>query len=121
MIIASRYLTRNRLRGSKRILSAALSQAGQYLFRLLMDIPIRDVSHGFRLFRRSMYDEVKNFITASGNTFMVDLTVQAYRKGFSIIEIPYSYGKRLHGKDKMQLRRESIRFMKYLYGKWGKG
>jgi dolichol-phosphate mannosyltransferase len=79
-----------------------LSAGGSLYSRSVLGIGVRDVTGGFKCFRRQVLealplDEVKS----SGYGFQIELTYRAIRKGFKVIEIPIIFEDRRVGRSKM--------------------
>ncbi len=114
LVIASRYMEHRRRQWTKPVCHEIASRLGQRFCRWVLNLPPQDISHGFRAFRKELYDQVKNDIKAAGNTFMISLIYYADRGGFRIREIPFTYGKRLHGRDHLKISREGLRFLTFI-------
>ncbi len=114
MAIASRYLSTGRSMKSKRFRFEMISRAGQWLSQSALGLPYRDMSHGFRAFKRSAYDEVIARVSSQGNAFMLDFTYAMHAEGLKIIEVPCSYGARVNGREKLNVPVETARFMTFI-------
>jgi dolichol-phosphate mannosyltransferase len=93
IVIASRY-TRGGVAYasfSRRFLSAALN----LWMRRLLSLPVRDVSSGFRLYRR----EAVEGLELEGRNFEVleEILVKSYARGHSVFEVPFTYFPRESG------------------------
>ena len=116
MVIGSRYLPHQRVEmEGKSFLATYLSKTGQRLCRMILQIPVYDMSHSFRVFHRSVFDKVGDFLNCSGNAMMIEFTYHTTRAGFRIKEIPISYGKRLYGQTKLDIFSEGMKFFKILF------
>ncbi|CAM3196742.1 polyprenol monophosphomannose synthase [Nocardioides dubius] len=89
-----------------------LSRGGNLYVRLLLGLPVRDATAGFRVYRRSallaaQLDEVES----SGYVFQTDLAWRVHRAGLRIREVPIEFVERERGESKMngQVARESLR------------
>lgn len=78
-----------------------LSRILNETFARALQIPIRDFSSGFRLYRRAVLTE----ISTAGRNFDVlpEILVRAHSRGFRILEIPFSYASRRHGSSHIRL------------------
>lgn len=114
MTIASRYLHHDGRDWTKPLLNELASRLGQRFCRRALRLPFTDISHGFRAFRKELYESIKDDITTPGNTFMIALLYYAHKSGARIREIPYIYGRRLYGKDHLKISRESMRFFAFI-------
>jgi glycosyltransferase involved in cell wall biosynthesis len=101
IIIASRYVHGGIAYTSflRKLLSRMLNGA----MRRLLSMPVRDLSSGFRLYRREALMELK----LEGNNFEVleEILVKAYASGSSIAEVPFTYFPRESGRSHARLIR----------------
>lgn len=82
----------------RRILS---SFANSYA-RLLLRVPVRDCTSGFRGYSRRVLETVEPFtIRSSGYSFLEEIVWRAHRAGFSIQEIPIVFEQRAAGVSKI--------------------
>ncbi len=82
-----------------------LSAFGNWYARTILGIPIRDVTGGFRLWRREVLLNMPfQHSNSQGYVFQVEMAYLAYRLGYRIREIPFYFADRHHGKSKMSLR-----------------
>jgi dolichol-phosphate mannosyltransferase len=92
----------------KRLLLSYL--ANKYT-RIITGLPIHDATGGFKCFRRAVLEKVDlNKIKSNGYTFQIEMTFKAWKKGFSIEEIPIIFIDRTAGQSKMSRKivREAI-------------
>lgn len=79
-----------------------LSRGGSRYARTALGLPIRDVTGGYRAFRRAALDKLHLADVASaGYCFQVDLATRASRAGLHIVEVPITFVERAHGRSKM--------------------
>lgn len=79
-----------------------LSRGGNAYARLLLGLPLRDATGGFRAYRSEVLDVVATGAVASqGYCFQVDLAWQAWRHGFRVVEVPITFCERERGESKM--------------------
>lgn len=79
-----------------------LSRGGSTYARLLLGLPIRDVTSGFRAFRSHVLDaELLASVASQGYCFQVDLAHRAVRAGHRVVEVPITFVERAHGDSKM--------------------
>jgi dolichol-phosphate mannosyltransferase len=80
----------------------ALSVGGNLYARLLLGIPVRDVTAGYRLFRRTTLERIDlSSVESVGYCFQTDLTVRTLRAGLSVREVPIEFLERVRGESKM--------------------
>jgi dolichol-phosphate mannosyltransferase len=101
VIIASRY-TRGGVAYTS-LLRSVLSRALNFSLRRLLAMPVRDLSSGFRLYRR----EAVMGLTFEARNFEVleEILVKAYAQGYSISEVPFTYFPRESGRSHARLLR----------------
>ncbi|MFG2297936.1 polyprenol monophosphomannose synthase [Streptomyces sp. NPDC048603] len=79
-----------------------LSRGGSTYSRLMLDVPIRDVTGGYRAFRRETLEGLGlDEVASAGYCFQVDLARRAVRKGFHVVEVPITFVEREFGDSKM--------------------
>ncbi|MZD10338.1 glycosyltransferase [Streptomyces sp. SID5785] len=79
-----------------------LSRGGSTYSRLLLDVPIRDVTGGFRAFRRETLEGLGlDEVVSQGYCFQVDLARRAVKAGYHVVEVPITFVERELGDSKM--------------------
>jgi dolichol-phosphate mannosyltransferase len=79
-----------------------LSRGGSTYSRLMLDVPIRDVTGGYRAFRKETLEGLGIAEVASaGYCFQVDLAWRAVKAGFHVVEVPITFVERERGDSKM--------------------
>lgn len=79
-----------------------LSRGGNTYARLALGVPIRDITGGYRAFRRATLEGLDLAGVASqGYCFQVDLAWRAVRAGFRVVEVPITFVERELGTSKM--------------------
>jgi dolichol-phosphate mannosyltransferase len=79
-----------------------LSRGGNAYARLLLRLPVRDATGGFRIYRRKVLESVAlGDVASAGYCFQVDLLWRAWRAGFRIVEVPITFVERTAGVSKM--------------------
>jgi dolichol-phosphate mannosyltransferase len=114
LVIGSRYLGRSMMVKDKSWLASHVSFVGRFLTRLATGFQETDTSHSFRLFRKSVFENIKMQLKSEGNVFLIEFLILAKRHGTRVTEIPIEYGKRIHGETKLRVFREGIRYLKYI-------
>jgi dolichol-phosphate mannosyltransferase len=83
-------------------LRRAISRGGSAYARLVLGIGVRDLTGGFKCFRREVLEAIDlDAITTRGYAFQVELTYRAIRAGFEVVEVPIVFRERRVGKSKM--------------------
>jgi len=79
-----------------------VSAGGSFYARTLLGLHIRDMTGGFRCFRRSVLETVGlDTIATKGYAFQIELTYRALRRGFTVAEVPIVFTDRTAGQSKM--------------------
>jgi dolichol-phosphate mannosyltransferase len=79
-----------------------ISRGGSTYARLALGLPIRDLTGGFKCFRREVLEAIKlDTIEARGYAFQVETTYRALKAGFRVVEIPIVFRDRTDGTSKM--------------------
>jgi dolichol-phosphate mannosyltransferase len=90
----------------------ALSRGGNLYVRLLLGIPVRDATAGFRLYRRTTLEEIDlASVQSTGYVFQTDLVVRTLAAGLTVCEVPIEFVERVRGDSKMSgaVATESLR------------
>jgi dolichol-phosphate mannosyltransferase len=97
-----------------------VSRGGNLYARLMLGIPTRDSTAGFRAFRSEALAALPyRQAQASGYGFQVEMAWRANRAGMSIAEVPISFSDRTRGESKMGLG--IVLEAMWLVTKWGLG
>ena len=79
-----------------------LSRAGSTYSRLMLGIQVRDITAGYRAFRRSTLEKLDlSAVESVGYGFQVDMTFRVARLGLRITEVPITFVEREFGASKM--------------------
>ena len=79
-----------------------LSRGGNAYTRLVLGLPLRDATGGYRAYRREVLDALPlGEVCSQGYCFQVDLAWQAWRAGNRIVEVPITFVERERGESKM--------------------
>jgi len=79
-----------------------ISRGGSLYARMLLGVGIRDLTGGFKCFRREVLEAIDlEAIAAKGYGFQIETTYRVLRKGFSVVEIPITFVDRRVGESKM--------------------
>lgn len=104
MALGSRYVEGGSLDREWAFWRKGLSTFGNFYARMILGMPIRDVTGGFRAWKRETLlgiplDRVKS----QGYAFQVEMGYITHLKGFKIKEIPIYFADRSRGDSKMSL------------------
>ncbi|NMH98106.1 polyprenol monophosphomannose synthase [Pseudonocardia acidicola] len=79
-----------------------LSRGGNLYSRLALGVPIRDITGGYRVFRRQVLEELDlDEVASQGYCFQVDVAWRAVQAGFRVREVPITFAERERGSSKM--------------------
>ena len=104
LVLGSRYMPGGGVAGwswHRRL----LSRGGCWYARRVLGVPVRDLTGGFKCFRREVLDSLDLAdIDAYGYGFQIELTYRAVKAGFSVTEVPIFFRERRVGRSKMTAR-----------------
>ena len=89
-----------------------LSVGGNLYARVLLGIPLRDVTAGYRLFRRTTLEAIDlGSVESAGYIFQTDLAFRTLRAELRVVEVPIEFVERVRGESKMSrdVATESLR------------
>ena len=89
------------------LLRRILSRGGSTYARLILGLRIRDLTGGFKGFRRQVLESLLpelETIRSRGYAFQIEMTYRCARHGYSIVEVPIVFEDRLVGTSKMNRR-----------------
>jgi dolichol-phosphate mannosyltransferase len=105
LVIGSRYIKGGSLDEKWPLWRKGLSAWGNLYARTILNIPIHDVTGGFRLIRRdAMLGMPLDRIRSNGYVFQVETAYVAYRLGYTFCEVPFHFADRRWGMSKMNVR-----------------
>jgi len=84
------------------LLRRLVSRGGSLYARTVLQVPVRDLTGGFKCFRREVLEALDlGSVECSGYAFQIELTYRALRRGFRVVEIPIVFADRRVGRSKM--------------------
>ena len=101
LVLGSRYVPGGAITewGSVRRL---ISRSGSLYSRAVLGVPVRDLTGGFKCFRREVLESIDlDSVAASGYSFQVEMTYRTLRAGFEVLEVPITFRERETGSSKM--------------------
>ena len=104
VVIGSRYVVGGSTPGwpLRRIL---MSRVANRATRILVGIPVRDATGGFKCWSRYVLGSLPlDSVHSSGFAFQVEMNNLAWRLGFSLVEVPITFEDRKAGQSKASLR-----------------
>jgi dolichol-phosphate mannosyltransferase len=78
------------------------SRGGCMYARLILRVPVRDLTGGFKCWRRRALEALDfDGVDAHGYGFQIEMTYRALRSGLSVTEVPIVFRERREGQSKM--------------------
>ena len=82
-----------------------VSEGGSTYARIVLGLKIRDLTGGFKCFRREVLEAIEfQRVRSQGYAFQVELTYRAVEAGFRVVEVPIVFRDRERGSSKMSWR-----------------
>ena len=82
-----------------------VSRGGSWYARSVLGLRIRDLTGGFKCFRREALEAIDlPTVRSHGYAFQVELTYRTLQAGFEVTEVPIVFRDRRHGRSKMSWR-----------------
>jgi dolichol-phosphate mannosyltransferase len=82
-----------------------VSEGGSTYARLVLGLRVRDLTGGFKCFRREVLEAIHfDSVRSQGYAFQVELTYRTVRAGFRVQEVPIVFRDRQRGQSKMSWR-----------------
>jgi dolichol-phosphate mannosyltransferase len=101
LVLGSRYV---RGGGTKNwgLLRRFISRGGSLYAQVLLQLGIRDLTGGFKCYRREVLEQIDlGSISSLGYAFQIETTYRAIRAGFRVVEVPITFADREVGGSKM--------------------
>jgi len=87
------------------LLRRFVSEGGSTYARWVLGLRVRDLTGGFKCFRREVLEAIHfDSVRSQGYAFQVELTYRAIRAGFRVVEVPIVFRDRQRGHSKMSWR-----------------
>jgi dolichol-phosphate mannosyltransferase len=101
VVLGSRYVAGGGVRNWGR-LRRFISAGGSTYARLILGTQVRDLTGGFKCFRRAVLETIPlDRISSKGYAFQIETTYRALRAGFRVAEVPIVFVDRTEGDSKM--------------------
>lgn len=105
MALGSRYVPGGKLDENWPFWRKALSVFGNFYARTILGLPLRDVTGGFRLWKKETLTTMPlDRIRSNGYVFQVEMAYVATKLGFKFKEIPIYFADRRWGESKMSMK-----------------
>jgi dolichol-phosphate mannosyltransferase len=84
------------------LLRRLISRGGCWYARRVLGVGVRDLTGGFKCFRRIVLETVPlDQVAAAGYVFQVEVTYRTLLAGFRVVEVPITFTDRVRGESKM--------------------
>jgi dolichol-phosphate mannosyltransferase len=104
LVLGSRYVPGGEVRNWGRM-RRLVSRGGCWYARMVLGLGVRDLTGGFKCFRRDVLEALDlDEIRSQGYAFQVELTYRAVLRGFRVLEVPIVFTDRTVGQSKMSRR-----------------
>lgn len=110
IVIASRYVKGGLADMS--LFRAVLSRILNITFTRILQIPVKDISSGFRLYRRAAVEKIA--FEANDFDVLEEILIRLYVHGFRVMEAPFHYKTRKEGRSNAKLFKFAIAYLKTL-------
>jgi dolichol-phosphate mannosyltransferase len=101
LVIGSRYVAGGGTRNWG-LIRRLISRGGSLYAQLLLGVPIRDLTGGFKCYRRAVLETIDlDAIESKGYAFQIETTYRAIKAGFRVVELPIVFTDREVGGSKM--------------------
>ena len=82
-----------------------ISRFGNGYARIVLGLPYRDLTGGFKCYRRAVLEKIDlDRLSSVGYNFQIETTYKAHRLGVRVIEVPIVFVERAEGTSKFDLK-----------------
>lgn len=104
LVLGSRYIKSDSILNWG-ILRRIISRFGNLYARMILHLPFKDLTSGYKCFSRKVLESINlSNVESIGYCFQIELTYRAWLKNFRITEIPITFTERTVGHSKFSLR-----------------
>jgi dolichol-phosphate mannosyltransferase len=119
LVLGSRYTPGGGVDPRWPIWRKGLSAWGNFYARSILGLRLRDMTTGFRVWRREMLEAIPlDAIRSNGYVFLVEMVFIASQRGARIAEVPIHFNDRRFGTSKMSLRIQLEAAMRVWQVRW---
>jgi len=84
------------------LLRRVISAGGSLYARVLLGVKVRDLTGGFKCYRRAVLEAIDlDAVESKGYAFQIETTYRVLRAGFKVVEVPITFADREVGGSKM--------------------
>jgi dolichol-phosphate mannosyltransferase len=104
LVLGSRYVAGGGVTDWGRV-RRLVSRGGSWYARRVLGLRVRDLTGGFKCFRREVLEAIDlPTVRSRGYAFQIELTHRAVQAGFRVVELPIVFRDRRAGRSKMSWR-----------------
>ena len=119
VVLGSRYVPGGRVDENWPLWRKWLSAFGNFYARTILGFRLRDVTTGFRFWRREILEGMPLArIQSNGYVFLVEMIYMAYSLGYRVGEVPIYFADRQWGKSKMSFKIQREAAMRIWLVRW---
>jgi dolichol-phosphate mannosyltransferase len=101
LVLGSRYVEGGAIRNWG-LVRRLVSAGGSLYARLVLGVPVRDLTGGFKCYRGRVLEHIDlDAVRSRGYAFQIETTYRALRAGFRVVEVPITFVDREVGGSKM--------------------
>ncbi|MGH2931509.1 MAG: polyprenol monophosphomannose synthase [Gaiellaceae bacterium] len=101
LVLGSRYVADGGTRNWG-LVRRLISRGGSLYAQILLGLRIRDLTGGFKVYRRAVLETIDlSAINSKGYAFQIETTYRALKAGFRVVEVPIVFADREVGGSKM--------------------
>ncbi|KAL5716462.1 dolichyl-phosphate beta-D-mannosyltransferase [Ranunculus cassubicifolius] len=100
IVTGTRYVSGGGVHGWN-LMRKLTSRGANVLAQTLLWPGVSDLTGSFRLYKRSVLEDVINSCVSKGYVFQMEIIVRASRKGYRIAEVPITFVDRVYGSSKL--------------------
>ena len=99
-----------------------LSWAANIYCRVLLRVPIKDITSGFRCYTRELLTHIGlEEVRSQGYSFQIEMVYRARHNGYKVVEVPIKFEDRIAGASKVsenEVRRALMTVLRLSLGRW---
>ena len=99
-----------------------LSWAANWYCRLLLSLPTRDATSGYRCYTRDLLEHIGlDEVVSQGYSFQIEMVYRARRLGYPVVEVPIRFEDRVAGASKVsrnEVRRALATVLRLSLARW---
>lgn len=119
VVLGSRYVRGGSVDENWPVWRRGLSAFGNFYARTILGFPLRDVTTGYRLWRReALLGMPLERIDANGYIFLVEMGYMAWCLKYRFVQLPIHFADRRWGKSKMSLKIQMEAALRVWQVKW---